>query len=146
THDARYFKLTTPPDELARRAVAGAWREPFQALAQPRTPVLAPANNPYFAGPDAPALPAPFDPDERRLWERLSYEVRVAFDLPEVKGVLPAPLDSNMDGVPETDLARVEVELYAVPLEGGAERSACKLTTLVAAHDKAPGAGALAEP
>lgn len=146
THDARYFKLTTAPDELARRAAAGAWKQPFQALAQPHTAILAAANNPYFAGPDAPALPVPFDPDERRLWERLFYEVRVAFDMPEIKSVQPAPLDANMDGVPETDLARIEVEIFVIPLEGGPERSAAKLTTLVAAHDKTPGAGALAEP
>ena len=146
THDARYFKLSTSPDELVRRAAASAWKQPFQALAQPHTAVLATAANPYFASPEAPALPQPFDPDERRLWERLSYEVRVAFDMPEVRGVAAAPLDSNQDGIPETDLARIEVEVFVIPLEGGAERSACQLTTLIAAHDKAPGAGALAEP
>lgn len=146
THDTRYFKLGTPPDELARRAAAGAWKAPFQALAHPRTAILATAANPYFTGPDSPALPQPFDPDEQRLWGHLSYEVRVAFEMTEARAVAPGPIDSNQDGVAETDLARIEVEIFVVPLEGGAARSACKLTTLVAAHDKAPGAGALAEP
>ena len=146
--DNRYFTVTTTPNELARRAAAGLWKAPFLALAQPKTPVLTRDGvaNPYFTGNGAPALPQPFDPDERRLWERFSYEVRVTFDIRELPGQVAVPLDSNGDGFPETDLARIEVEIYVIPPDGGDERSAAKLTTLVAAHDKSPGAQALAEP
>lgn len=146
--DMRYFTVTTSPDEVTRRAAAGMWKQPFDALAHRRARVLEPSPllNGYFAGPGAPALPEPFDADERRLWERLSYEVRVSYEAAETERGTPKPLDSDRDGVPETDLARIEVEVFARPDDGGEERSACRLTTLVAAHDRTPGATVLGEP
>ena len=146
--DTRYFQLQTPIDEISQRAAQGRWKTAFLALAQPRTPVLSPpgAANPYFTGPAAPALPVPFDPDERRFYERFSYELRTTFDLVRQTGTAPVALDANGDGKPERDLAHLEVEVYFQPFEAGETlRSACKLNTLVVSQDKTPGAAALSE-
>lgn len=139
--DLRFWKVTTPPDEIARRLRDGAWKRPFEALAHRRARVLEPSPllNAYFAGPAAPPWPEPFDPDERRLWERFSYEVRVTFE-----GTFDGQageLRASGERVRATDLARLEVEVFVRPEDGGDERSACRLTTLVAAHDRTPGAG-----
>lgn len=143
--DARYFDVNTPPGVIVTRAGNGGWKPPFEALASPRTRVLpsAGAGNPYFSA-DGPVWPTPMDESERRFYERFSYEVRVSYETTPVAGGAAVPLDADADGRGETDLARIEVEVFAMPLEGPQqEQSVCNLTTLVAAGDSTPGAASL---
>lgn len=140
--DRRFFKLTTPPQELVLASARGDWKAPFLAVASPRRGVL--DGGPYFDPATGPVLP-PMNEEERRWWASFSYEVRPGFAIRTEDGGAEVPLDANGDGKPESDLASLEVEVFYTP-PGGPEQRACRLTTLVAAPDRAPGATALAQP
>jgi hypothetical protein len=149
TSDARSFDITTAPEDIVMAAASGRWKVPFMRLAQPRIALLAAGvPNRYFGplSPTSPALPDPMDPDERRLFERFSYEVTVHFDVSPRGDGAKAPLDADGDARGETDLARLEVQVFFRPPEReSVELPVCRLTTLISSRDKIAGAGSLGE-
>jgi len=144
--DNRYFQLGSSPEGILAAARAGTWKQPFEALARPRTRFFEPDGTPgpYFDAATGPVWPPSIEVTEINFWKGFSYEVRVGFDMQEEVDGAPVPIDSDGDGKPETDLARLDVEVFWAPADGSsAERPVSLLTTLAGAPDKPPGIGAL---
>jgi type II secretory pathway pseudopilin PulG len=141
---SRFARLDAPVDQVRAKLAAGDWKKPFEALRQQRTGVMEPggAANPYFDPQNGPLLPGASEaPDELPLWQALSYEVRVGFDVRVRKEQAPVAIDADGDGVGENDVARLDVEVFFQPDAAKPPQSVCLLTTLVAAPDRIPGAG-----
>jgi len=147
--DPRFSQLGTPVGEVLTKALAGEWKDPFEALSHARAPFFGSSGpDDYLGGDEGPVLPTgPGADNEMKFWRRFSFEVRVSFDVQQDLATAAVPIDSNGDGRGETDLARVDVEIFYQPPEDHAvERAVCQLTTILASRDKTPGVGVLSVP
>ena len=95
----------------------------------------------YFDTTSGPPLPSPGA--ESEFWRAFSYEVRVSFALVRAENSAPVPLDAEADGQRETDLGRIEVELFHTPEGAPAAASVCRLSTILGVPDSPPGLGFL---
>jgi len=141
--DSRFFTLSSQPTEIKQGIAEKRWQEPFLQLTQAKTPIITAVGvpNPYFDPTFGPALPLTAgDGAVQRFLKDFSYQVDVSFDRITNPGDTPAPLDSDGDGKPDVDAARLVVTIFHEP---GGERNADPIvaqhSTFLGVPDKVPG-------
>lgn len=122
-----YYKVADSTRAVDQAATAGAWRNAFSGLAEPRGRMLA---SKYWLGLTALGT----DPVVVRQYESFETEVAVAFD------VGGAPIDPDGDGTPASDMCQVAVTVWFTDPDLAAP-SSYRLAALFGRddHNRAPG-------